>query len=296
MLFTSKNVALVQKIEKSEKISNNELLVFLLTLATKRKGDLTGVFKTLFDEDEIQFLKEVSIKNDLLSKKEYDILDKLSFSKQNKSKEDRFEKEAKEAIRHLKSLNPSAAEGREAILAAKRVLQKGFSLENLKYVNYYFSNIWKYDPDMSKYINAVNLYRISKFETKLHQAKPVLDNIKKYREQLKLFLADFTPSIAVDIPPEERKDVVTVNDIPFKIQERFVYWLDSGYSYSVIQEVVRYFVTRYLNKEKGGILSASRILDQYFKNRVALVEQKKILLKIEDQKNKVLEEWAEEDE
>jgi uncharacterized phage protein (TIGR02220 family) len=221
MKINTNIIQLIIKLQEENKIEENKLLVFSLSL---NAGVITAV-KTiqeelnLLDEEIVSFTK-LLIENELLTKNDLSIIQKLEKTSLITMKT--FDDDVAEILNHLNVLtNTKKKVTDKKVKLIEQWLRRGYSLEQFFMVNLYFNDKWGSDPEMSSYIRAETLYN-TKFESRVEEAEDKFKKIIEKKDDIRTICNFYKGIFEELICPID----ISCNFLPLKLQEKMAFWLN----------------------------------------------------------------------
>jgi len=266
MRLTSENIA--SSIKENKDLG---LLVFAISTQSVSIFKSVVLAAGILEEELEEYIVWLD-KNEILSKKDQEFLQKTKSSKKIKTD---YSVEMSEIIEHLNKVT-----GRKFKLVdstsklIKKYLNKGFSVTEFKRVNLYFSIQWGNSPDMKKFIRPITLYN-TKFPDRVEEAEFFFEGINKHQANFYLVEKKFPALVAqeMSIGTEVKQLGYKKEELPFLMKMKIAHWLDAGYSIDDIATTISITVEEWSkNPELKPYISISKILDDKFPDRVRVVK------------------------
>jgi uncharacterized phage protein (TIGR02220 family) len=285
------------KLQQEENIEDNKLVLFALAIGNNNASLIKTIKEDLnISQEEIILFLDIFNKNNLIVKKDYELIKKMEKIKLIDI--ENFQYEIEEIITHINSLTNSKkriTDSRKKLV--EKWLKRGYSLDQFKMVNLFFNNKWGKDPTMEQYIRPETLYN-TKFPERVEEAENSFSQINKYKEDIKI-ICEFYYKIFDNIINKNKNlefskigQINMCSYIPFDIQKRIVFWLQKGISYKDILLTIEKTIISWSKKEDLiQHINLLKILDSKFLERLEI--SKKINLKPKQEKEGIsaLENW-----
>lgn len=263
-------------------IKDNKLILFALSLDSEK----ATVIKTIQEElslntDELKEFVKIFQENDLLTKKDLDIIKRLEKTKLIEVPT--HNEEAADIMNHLNILTGSKRKVTEKRLSLiSNLLKKGFTVEQFKLVNSYFFSKWGKDPKMSDYLVAETLYN-TKFSQRVESSEEAYELILKFKSEInsifRLYIATYSKFIKLDLEYTRYGDIEVFSLIPFELEKRIAFWLNKGVNKDNLEYMIEATIKDWSSKEELiPHINLERMLDQKFEDRMEIAMKKKSLL------------------
>jgi len=158
----------------------------------------------------------------------------------------------------------------------------GYSFEDFRLVNLYFTKLWTEDPSMKKYIRPSTLYN-GKFEERVVVAREFTSSFQEKKIELgEIAKSIFKPIASINSPllPSEitmqtamdREEFVDFFSL--KAVELLVFWLNKNYTSTQIKETIVSSIEVWAKQTRLlGLISIEKVLDDKFPQRVMAVSK-----------------------
>jgi len=255
MNINSKTIEKISLIQEKNNILDNRLLIFALSFLSEKATVIKTITVNLvYSKKEISKMIELLQKEDILNKKDLNIISRLEKTSVTK-KVNSLEESTIEIINHLHIISGKT---RHRVTDKKKRLveqwlRKGYKEEDLIKVNTYFHDKWSNNPSMAEYVRIETLYN-TKFEERLEMAEAGLKQIDIYQQDI-YDLCEVYIDICNSQIQEPNEDYLKSLKIkthckflPLKVKKQIAFWLKKGYSKENLKTTIIETVISWSNK------------------------------------------------